>query len=312
MDPLYIVNKALREIGEKPATSMTDTNHAPARAITQYAYSRVEVLRMIAWPSVTHRALMKNMNNQACPWSASHEYLLYDRVTSDSDKTYQCTTAGISAGSGGPTGAGDGITDGTVIWKYVEASTALNNWVHQPLTAYAVHDLVTADNTKVYKCVIAGTTAAATPPSGTDEEQTDGSVTWDYYGTPPHNRTVYAYQYVKPVDCLRILKVPKLGETKESDQGEQYVFEQLWIYSNQDDSFLKYVVDETDPDRWDPLLRQAIAQHIAQAICLLITGQKTLSVLLYQKWLETKGTATDIAIHEAKESTPEIVRWEDL
>jgi hypothetical protein len=34
---------------------------------------------------------------------------------------YQCTTGGISAGTGGPTGTGSGITDGTVVWKFIGA-----------------------------------------------------------------------------------------------------------------------------------------------------------------------------------------------
>jgi hypothetical protein len=33
--------------------------------------------------------------------------------------TYQCTAAGTSAASGGPTGTGSSITDGTVTWKYI-------------------------------------------------------------------------------------------------------------------------------------------------------------------------------------------------
>lgn len=35
--------------------------------------------------------------------------------------TYVCATAGTTAASGGPTGTGSGITDGTVTWNYVGA-----------------------------------------------------------------------------------------------------------------------------------------------------------------------------------------------
>lgn len=35
-------------------------------------------------------------------------------------KVYACTTAGTSAGSGGPTTTGSGITDGTAVWDYVD------------------------------------------------------------------------------------------------------------------------------------------------------------------------------------------------
>lgn len=53
-------------------------------------------------------------------WAASTAYLLNQHVINDSSKVYKCTTAGTSAGSGGPTGtAGSGITDGTAVWGYV-------------------------------------------------------------------------------------------------------------------------------------------------------------------------------------------------
>lgn len=35
--------------------------------------------------------------------------------------TYQCTAAGTTAASGGPTGTGTSITDGSVTWKYIGA-----------------------------------------------------------------------------------------------------------------------------------------------------------------------------------------------
>ena len=53
-------------------------------------------------------------------WAASTAYVLNQHVINDSSKVYKCTTAGTSAGSGGPTGtATSGITDGTATWGYV-------------------------------------------------------------------------------------------------------------------------------------------------------------------------------------------------
>lgn len=51
-------------------------------------------------------------------WSASTYYPLGSWVINDSGKNYKCTSAGTSAGSGGPTGTGTGITDGTASWDY--------------------------------------------------------------------------------------------------------------------------------------------------------------------------------------------------
>lgn len=52
-------------------------------------------------------------------WAASTAYAVDDRVRNDNGKTYRCTTAGTSASSGGPTGTGTSIADGTARWAYV-------------------------------------------------------------------------------------------------------------------------------------------------------------------------------------------------
>lgn len=51
-------------------------------------------------------------------WAATTAYTVGALVLNDSGKTYVCVTAGTSAGSGGPTGTGSGITDGTVVWNF--------------------------------------------------------------------------------------------------------------------------------------------------------------------------------------------------
>jgi hypothetical protein len=57
-------------------------------------------------------------------WTINTVYIVGDRVTNDSGKQYTCTTGGTSAGSGGPTGTGPGISDGSVTWSGVAAFTA--------------------------------------------------------------------------------------------------------------------------------------------------------------------------------------------
>lgn len=53
-------------------------------------------------------------------WASSTAYSL-DAVRVNGGKAYVVTTAGTSAESGGPTGTGSSITDGTVVWDYVPA-----------------------------------------------------------------------------------------------------------------------------------------------------------------------------------------------
>jgi hypothetical protein len=50
-------------------------------------------------------------------WQASTAYTLGQTV-SNNGNVYACTTAGTSAGSGGPTGTGSSISDNTVVWAY--------------------------------------------------------------------------------------------------------------------------------------------------------------------------------------------------
>ena len=52
-------------------------------------------------------------------WAASTEYdTVGTVVVNDSGKRYRLVTAGTSASSGGPTGTGTGISDGTCVWDY--------------------------------------------------------------------------------------------------------------------------------------------------------------------------------------------------
>jgi len=52
-------------------------------------------------------------------WVNTTAYIVGKHVSNDTTRVYECITAGTSAGSGGPTGTGSDITDGTVHWKYV-------------------------------------------------------------------------------------------------------------------------------------------------------------------------------------------------
>lgn len=63
-------------------------------------------------------------------WQASTAYAVGDFVTNDTDKVYivaSVTGTNTSAGSGGPTGTGSGITDNDVTWDYVNTVTGGSN-----------------------------------------------------------------------------------------------------------------------------------------------------------------------------------------
>lgn len=58
-------------------------------------------------------------------WQASAFYATTGAIRKNGSNLYTVTTAGISASSGGPTGTGTGIADGTVVWDYVSAAPAV-------------------------------------------------------------------------------------------------------------------------------------------------------------------------------------------
>ena len=68
-------------------------------------------------------------------WEATKAYSVDDEVTNDSGKIYVCDTAGTSAGSGGPTGTGANITDGTARWDYVGTASARETSIKTYLTS---------------------------------------------------------------------------------------------------------------------------------------------------------------------------------
>jgi len=59
---------------------------------------------------------------------------------------YVCTTAGTSAGSGGPTGTGEDIADGTCVWNYVEAVAAYTPSIVKPLPFISTPEKMRAGN----------------------------------------------------------------------------------------------------------------------------------------------------------------------
>jgi len=50
-------------------------------------------------------------------WSASKAYVVGQQANLNGN-VYRATTAGTSAATGGPSGTGSGISDGTVVWAY--------------------------------------------------------------------------------------------------------------------------------------------------------------------------------------------------
>jgi hypothetical protein len=109
-------------------------------------------------------------------WAASTAYAV-GVLRTNGGNTYICITAGTSAASGGPTGTGADITDGTVHWSYVDPALGAHPiWANS--TYYRVNDAV-VNAGSLFLCNDNGTSAATgTGPTGAGG--LDGSVNWTH------------------------------------------------------------------------------------------------------------------------------------
>ena len=71
----------------------------------------------------------KTVHVGAKAWAASTAYAVGDKVKNNNN-IYKCSTAGTSAGSGGPTaGSGTGIVDNTAKWDFDVAASSITNYL---------------------------------------------------------------------------------------------------------------------------------------------------------------------------------------
>ena len=85
----------------------------------------------------------KTVHVAAKPWLATTEYTVGQKVKNNSN-VYTCSTAGTSAGSGGPTaGSGTGIVDNTAKWDYVAGLSGLETSITNYLVNTSDEDLQT-------------------------------------------------------------------------------------------------------------------------------------------------------------------------
>ena len=84
----------------------------------------------------------QTVHTAAKPWLANTAYTVGQKVKNNSN-VYTCSTAGTSAGSGGPSGTSTSITDNTAKWDYVDGLSALETSLSTYLTHTSDEDLQT-------------------------------------------------------------------------------------------------------------------------------------------------------------------------
>ena len=113
----------------------------------------------------------KTVHVAAKPWVASTAYVVGNKVKNNNN-IYKCSTAGTSAGSGGPTaGSGTDIVDNTAKWDFVDTSSNLETSINNYLTYTSDEDLQTLTlndytyiNNRTKTVAMTNVTETARPP----------------------------------------------------------------------------------------------------------------------------------------------------
>jgi len=116
LDELCGITGTVRE----PATPSTVTLTATGTNGTALLVGRIASVATIGTRFITTAA---GTLASLTAWASGTAYVVGDR-RSNASRSYVCTTAGTSAGSGGPTTTASAITDNTVVWRYMGEGTA--------------------------------------------------------------------------------------------------------------------------------------------------------------------------------------------
>ena len=185
------------------ANGLMVANYQPASAnnhLSTFANFRI-AKQQTAWDSrlgwdTATRNLWKPMSylddntNAVTSWAASTSYTV-GTVRMNNYTIYQCTVAGTSASSGGPTGDGSSITDGTVTWQSLgpAAVNLVQNGLMQgtggtntaafagaTTTVPTGWTLLSATSVNLASCATAGNSTITVKPTGIDSTPGFG---WD-------------------------------------------------------------------------------------------------------------------------------------
>jgi len=166
----------------------TYANYRIAKAETEWD-SRLgwDTANRYAWKPMSY---LDDNTNAVTLWAASQPYTV-GTVRMNNYTIYQCTVAGTSASSGGPTGDGSSITDGTVTWQSLgpaAVNLAANGLMQgtggtntaafagATTTVPTGWTLLSATNVTLASCATAGNSAITVKPTGIDSTPGFG---WD-------------------------------------------------------------------------------------------------------------------------------------
>lgn len=146
--------------GTQPATPETAlsgntstavwTFSSPAFGTPSYASSKMTATASFTsateTPTANGTVTFARVTMPSTAWTASHAYT-FGTVVTNSSNFYFCTGAGTSASSGGPTTTVQGITDGTVTWCYIGATSGQGNVVADYTIGTSGTDIIVGSTT---------------------------------------------------------------------------------------------------------------------------------------------------------------------
>lgn len=166
-------------------------------------------------------------------------------------------------------------------YKYSLASLSPNrSWA--PSTAYAAGEMI-VNNSKLYVCVVAGTSASSGGPSGTSNTtpETDGTAKWFYLMAAPS----------APV--IRTLDI-------NGDDSIPYKIEGVSLFCNETSPIkLRYISLSQAPFS-DSVFVEAVVSRLASKICYAMNGDAQLAQVLYQEFALNMSLAKQLCVAEDK------------
>jgi len=119
--PKLIVGKGTNKPQQVKQITIGTVANSTLYKVNLYNSGRLWSAEYTSDASATRKEIVEGLKAAITPsaWASATGYTVGQRVLNDTGKIYECTVAGTSAGSGGPTGTGAAITDNTATWKYI-------------------------------------------------------------------------------------------------------------------------------------------------------------------------------------------------
>lgn len=83
----------------------------------------------------------------------------------------------------------------------------------------------------------------------------------------------YEYQYKLPTNALRVIRHM---DPVDPDKDYEYKIEGNYLLTDEDEAYVRWIVKLTDPDKWDSLLREAVALRLAVDLAYSLSGNRSL------------------------------------